>query len=125
MTDKQLMDNPQAMPEEMKPETATDYVQRGWLFYSQKKYEQAIKDYNEALSREPDTLDTHYALALALKYSGQTKLAAEEFTRVIDLAYSLDDRIQAIMITRLAKGHINEMQSGDWGLEEELWQKKP
>lgn len=123
MTDKSLVDNPQVVPEEMHPETMADFVQRGWLYYSQKKFDQAISDFQEALTREGNSLDTHYALAMAYKYAGMEKEAVLEFSRVIDLSTALDDQVRASMLARLARGHIHQMKTGSWGDITEPWEK--
>ena len=123
MSDNSIVVETNVDPEKMNPQTAADYVERGWLYYSQKKYEAAINDYTKALSIEPDAIDTHYALAMALKYSGKVPDAVKEFNQVIAMTDSLEDTTRAIMITRLSKGHINDMQTGNWGLSKELWQR--
>ena len=44
-----------------------------------KQWDQAIATYRKALAIEPNDADTHYNLALTLKYKGDAKSAAEEF----------------------------------------------
>jgi tetratricopeptide (TPR) repeat protein len=110
-------------PNSLDPQTGPEFVERGWLYYAMKNYEKAIADYQKALSIDPDIIDTHYALAMALKYAGKVPEATDEFTRVINLTDQLEDKTRAIMITRLSKGHINEMNTGNWGLSKDLWQR--
>ncbi|HEX2978669.1 MAG TPA: tetratricopeptide repeat protein [Anaerolineaceae bacterium] len=116
--------SPEPIPEEIHPQNATEYVRRGWLYYSQGKYEHAEADFSAALESRPEDVDTHYALGLTLKNRGQQQSAIQVFEKVIELAENIEDRVRSRMVIRLAKGHIQEMVHGDWNLENEIWQNK-
>ena len=50
-----------------------------------KSWDQAIASYRKALDLEPNDPDTHYNLALTLKYKGDAKQAVEEFEATLRL----------------------------------------
>ncbi|HEX4381073.1 MAG TPA: tetratricopeptide repeat protein, partial [Candidatus Acidoferrum sp.] len=50
-----------------------------------KSWDAAIADYRKALELEPNDADTHYNLALTLKYRGESRQAAEEFEEAVRL----------------------------------------
>ena len=104
--------------------TASDYIKRGWLYYSTKNYPLAESDFYKALDLDPDNPDTLYALALALKADGKSQPAIENFEKTIKVIDSFEDRVRAQMLKRLAIGHINQIKTGDWNLEKEMWHTK-
>jgi tetratricopeptide (TPR) repeat protein len=110
-------------PENMNPQTPSDYTARGWVFYSQKKYDQAVADYKTALENEPENPDIFYALGLALKASGANAEALEAFSKVDQYLANIEDRQKATIVSRLAHGQVNQIKTGDWNLEKEVWQK--
>src|SRR2546421_5106286 len=66
-------------------QTAESYRQRAIELSRNKSWDQAIASYNKALALEPNDSATHYNLALALKYKGDAKEAAEEFEATLQL----------------------------------------
>src|SRR5260370_16480471 len=66
-------------------QTAQSYRQRATELAREKSWDQAIASYRQALALEPNDPDTHYNLALALKYKGDGKQAAEEFEAALRL----------------------------------------
>ncbi len=107
------------------PKTASDYEDRGWLLYAQGEYGRAVEDLKESIRLDPDKVDAIYALGLALKAGGDGKAAIEWFKKAATAAEYLENRARGRMIRRLAIGHIHEIETGDWNLEKETWQKKP
>jgi tetratricopeptide (TPR) repeat protein len=102
------------------PQTAEDFTQRGWNHYTKKEYFRAETDFYKALELSPDNPDILYPLALTLQTSGRPKEAADMFEKVIQL-YSEpaeENRVRALMVTRLAKGHINRIKTGEWHIFE-------
>src|SRR5271169_2935758 len=83
-----------------------------------KSWDQAIADYRKALELEPNDADTHYNLALALKYKGDPRQAVEEFEAALRLKpkwgdahyglgatwYDLKDQPAALKELRIAVG---------------------
>ena len=66
-------------------QTAAQYRQKAIELSQAKSWDEAIASYRKALDLEPNDPDTHYNLALALKYKGDTKQAAEEFEAALRL----------------------------------------
>lgn len=110
-------------PENLNPQTPADFTARGWIYYSQKKFDLAIADYRSALENDPENADIYYALGLALKASGATADALDAFNKVDEHLSKIEDRQKATIVSRLAHGQINQIKTGDWNLEKEVWQK--
>src|SRR5208337_2031849 len=66
-------------------QTAQSYRQQATELARAKSWDDAIAAYRKALVLEPDDCLTHYDLALALNYKGETKQAVEEFETAIRL----------------------------------------
>src|SRR5579864_3286148 len=66
-------------------QTAEPYRQKALEFSRDKSWDQAIENYRKALAIEPEDADTHYNLALTLKYKGEPRAAVEEFRAVVRL----------------------------------------
>ena len=110
-------------PATMKAETPADYTKRGWLYYSKQKYDLAVEDFRQGLTSETQNIDTWYGLGLALKASGTTLKAVEAFETVLGLLGKLEDKQRANILGRLTHGQINQMKTGDWNLEKEVWKR--
>jgi tetratricopeptide (TPR) repeat protein len=111
-------------PESIHPTTATEYVRRAWLFYANHNYEKSIDDFYRALDSDPENVDTVFGLGLALKADGKKEKAVETFEKTLTMMSTLEDHIRAQMLKRLTIGHINQIKTGDWNLEKELWHTK-
>src|SRR5256884_8689717 len=66
-------------------QTAESYRERAIEFSRSKSWDQAIASYHKALDLEPNDPETHYNLALTLKYKGDAKQAVEEFETTLRL----------------------------------------
>jgi Tfp pilus assembly protein PilF len=106
------------------PQNADAHSNLGWGYYGLRQYDAAIKALGEAVRLDPSNIDAHYGLALALKESGATAQGIGEFEIVIHLAPQNTNVVRGHMLARLAKGHINQINSGDWSLDIDLKQKK-
>ncbi len=92
----------------------------GWGYYGQRQYAEAIKAFREAVRLDSNSIDAHYGLALALKEAGTPRDAIPEFEMVIKLAPTLEAKVRGHMLARLATGHINQINTGDWDLDRTL-----
>lgn len=112
--------DPNLMPE---PSNAGEYMRRGWAYHSRRQEQKAEMDFQKALALKPDLVDAYYVLGLVLKAQGQNKEAVSYFNQVLSLIASgvIVDNIKAEMLRRLSLGHINELESGDWNLEDQIW----
>src|SRR5436305_14113647 len=99
-------------------QTAEVYRRDATRFAQQKSWDQAIANYRKALELEPKDALTHYDLALALKYKGDTSEAIQEFQTAARLKpkwadphyglgatwYDLKDQATAVAELRTAIG---------------------
>jgi tetratricopeptide (TPR) repeat protein len=101
------------------PQTAEEYYIRGWLHYTRKEYYRAEADLQKALELAPDHAEAMYALGMALSASGRQQEAIRVFEKTITMMEPLkaENRVRAHMVSRLARGHINRIKTGDWHLE--------
>lgn len=112
----------QVEPEQLQPKTPAEFLHRAWLFYSRQKYSAALEDFKTVLSEEVGNFDAQFGLSLALKSSGNNQQALAAFEKTLGLIESIQERQRASIMMRLVRGHINQIKSGDWNLEKEIWQ---
>lgn len=110
-------------PAAVKVESIMDYSSRGWLYYSSGQFENAVDDFRHVLEVEKDDIDAWYGLGLSLKAAGDTIGAVDAFTSVLGLIGSVNDKQRVNVLTRLVKGQINQIKTGDWNLEKEVWKR--
>lgn len=112
----------QVEPEQLQPNSPAEFLHRAWLFYSRQKYSEAQADFEAVLSQEAGNFDAQFGLSLALKFSGDNQQALAAFEKTLTLVESIEERQRASIMLRLVRGHINQIKSGDWNLEKEVWQ---
>lgn len=66
-------------------DSATIAYDRGDTDYAAGKYKDAVAEFSEAVRRQPDWVQAHYALALSLIETKELKEAIEEFKQVLKL----------------------------------------
>src|SRR6204780_4660454 len=66
-------------------QTAESYRQRAAELSRTKSWDDAITNYRKALELEPNDAATHYHLAWALKYKGESREALKEFQAALKL----------------------------------------
>lgn len=117
--DKEAKTAADAPPTDGTPQGEEEYVQSGWSHYSKKEYYRAEADFKKALEISPNNADTMYALAMTLQSSGRQPEAIQTFEKVISMLEEPGDEniVRAHMLSRLARGHINRMKTGDWNLD--------
>ncbi|MEP6997743.1 MAG: tetratricopeptide repeat protein [Betaproteobacteria bacterium] len=71
------------------PNVAGPYVTRGVYLHRVKRYAEAIASYQRALALNPDSMNTHYNLALAYLETKQYGLANEHAQRAYELGAPL------------------------------------
>ena len=119
MAPEQTTNSPQS-------KTYEDYYREGWSIHGSKKNEDvAEENFRQAIALDPNSVDAYYGLGLVLKAQDRRQDAILAFQKVIDLlaASSSEDRIRIQMLRRLSIGHINQMKTGDWNLEKEIWKR--
>jgi tetratricopeptide (TPR) repeat protein len=110
------------MEVEKNPTDIINHLRLGWAYYGEDKSDEAADAFQAAIDRFPEDLEALYALGLALKKIGKGSEALKLFKRVIDLTEKLEDQIKGEMLRRLALGHANFIEKGDWDLSGEIWE---
>jgi tetratricopeptide (TPR) repeat protein len=103
-------------PNDISPVTAADFTARGWLYFGRQDYSKAAADLQQALTQNANDPDTLYALGMTLAATNQQKEAIEVFERALASLTTLEDAVRIRMLTRLIKGHISRIKTGDWHL---------
>lgn len=111
-------------PDSMNPQSDVELFGRGWLYYSHQKYEQAEADFRLILQKDGTNVDAWYALGLTLKALGRSQQAVDAFTQIDRYINLIEDSQRATIISRLAHGQINQITTGSWNLEKEIWKSK-
>jgi tetratricopeptide (TPR) repeat protein len=118
------IETPKIEPTEIEPKSAADYVKRGYAYYARGNYEKASEDILKALSMDSQSIEAFYALGLNHKAQDRVDDAVEAFQNALNRVSALEkvDSIRAHMLSRLIKGHINQLTKGDWDLRKEFWE---
>lgn len=114
-------------PNEYKEPTDYDsFMQRGWAHHARGNKDRAESDFRRALSYSPESVDANYALGLVMKSQGNAKEAVELFRKSMELINQgkIKDDAKSEMMRRLTLGHINEITTGDWNLEDQIWRQR-
>ena len=112
-------------PENKEREKDSEDVREGWVLKAAGKADDAEAKFRKAISVNPESVEAHYGLALALKLQGRRQESIKSFERVIELVEGdFPDHVRGSMLRRLSLGHINQLSSGDWNLEKEIWRRE-
>lgn len=117
------IEQPKADPAEIDPKNAADYIKRGYAYYARKEYAKAEEDTRKAISMDAKSAEGYYALGLSLKAQDKKDEAVKAFQQALDFMNALEEQdiVRAHMLTRITKGHINQLTKGDWDLRAEFW----
>ncbi len=102
------------------PNSADAHANLGWGFYGEDKWDDAVREFTEALRLESGHIEALYGLALTRKCSGAKVEAVNSFNAAIAQLPTLEDPTRVNVLRRLATGHINQIQSGEWKLSSVL-----
>ncbi len=102
------------------PKSADAHANLGWGFYGEDKWDDAVREFSEALKLEPGHIEALYGLALTRKSAGAKVEAVNSFNAAIAQLPTLQDQTRINVLRRLATGHINQIQSGEWKLSSVL-----
>ncbi|UCD98198.1 MAG: tetratricopeptide repeat protein [Chloroflexota bacterium] len=111
-------------PSEMsEPTDYESFMKRGWIHHARGNQDQAESDFRRALIYSPESMDAYYALGLVMKSMGNKDEAVKLFNKTMEMIKQgkIADQSQSEMMRRLTLGHINELTTGDWNLEDEIW----
>lgn len=109
-----------------KIDSVNDLIQKGWSHHANGEEEAAEESFRTAISADTTSIEALYGLAMTLKSQGRRRDSIQILGQVIDLIdrKQISDPIRSNMLRRLTKAHIHQMESGDWDLEKEIWQRK-
>ena len=121
---KSLALNPLTMGE---PVSAEDYLHRGIAYYARGQYDEAEADLKVSISKYGNQIDAYYALGMVCKAAGRKIEATAAFNQVLQLLNNSkgEKSTRNDMLRRLALGHVNMINQGDWNLEKEIWHRIP
>ena len=108
---------------EKNPTDIGTHLRLGWAYYGEDLLEEAVIAFQAAIDRFPEDVEALYALGLALKKRGKDQEALKYFKQVTASVDKLDDEIRGEMLRRLAVGHANVIEKGDWDLSGEIWER--
>lgn len=120
------------MPAEISPvsqntKSYEELLREGWELHASRKDEDLAESvFRQAIALDSKPVDAYYGLGLVLKSQDRRKEAIQAFEKVVELldSHAIQDRTRRSILRRLALGHINQLKSGDWGLEREVWQRE-
>ena len=105
------------------PNDHDSFMQRGWAHHARGEEEKAESDFRRAVSFSPESVDANYAMGLIMKSQGKTQEAVELFEKTMELILQgkIEAHSKSEMMRRLTLAHINELTTGDWNLEDQIW----
>ncbi len=121
------MANPASTPDPMDayqaavqadPGSAVAQCNLGWGYYGQQRYSEAIDTFGRAIDIDGSLLDAHYGLGLAAKAANIRDRALAAFDKAAALAATLDEHDRREMLLRLLHGHVNQLKTGEWELDQ-------
>jgi len=109
------------------PVSADDYLLRGIAYYARGNYDAADADLCNLISKFGNQIDAYYVLGMVYKAAGRKVEATAAFNQVLQLLNNAagEKSTRNDMLRRLALGHVNMINQGDWNLEKEIWQRIP
>lgn len=116
--------SPASDPSEIKdPHDYDSFMQRGWAYHARGDQDKAEADFRRAVSFSPGSVDANYAMGLVMKSQNKQSEAVEYFEKAMDLIEQgkIEDEGKSTMMRRLTLAHINELKTGDWNLEDQIW----
>ena len=121
--DKVVIEAPKADPTEITPENVADYIRRGYAFHAREEYAKADEDFRKAISMDAKSPEAYYGLGLNLKAQNNNEEAILAFQQALDFINTIEEQnvTRAHMLSRITKGHINQLKKGNWDLRKEFW----
>jgi len=113
-------------PGEIKePNDHDSFLQRGWVYHARGEQEKAESDFRRAISYSPESVDANFAMGLIMKSQGKTQDSVESFEKTMELIKQgkIEEHSKSEMMRRITLAHINELTTGDWNLEDQIWQQ--
>ncbi len=107
------------------PSTTEDFFKRGMAYYARKRFSEAEADFEASISLDSTKIDAYYGLGMVCKAQRKNAEATQAFNKVLELTSceAGDKNTRLDMLRRLALGHVNMINQGDWNLEKEIWRR--
>ena len=107
------------------PATANEFLRRGMAYYARGIFNTAEADLRASIALDSAQIDAYYCLGMVLKALDRKQEATEAFNRVLLLISTSEvgKSTKNDMLSRLALGHMNMINQGDWNLEKIIWQR--
>lgn len=107
------------------PATADEFLRRGMAYYARGIFNAAEVDLRASIALDSAHIDAYYCLGMVLKALDKKQEATEAFSRVLQLISTSEvgKSTKNDMLSRLAVGHMNMINQGDWNLEKVIWQR--
>ncbi len=100
-------------PDFIQASSIEEYFNRGMVYYSQEKFEQAIQDFQQASSLDASAVDPYYGLGLVYKAQEKNDDAIKAFEQVLRLINEegvLDQNFdRKNMLQRISKAQIQAL----------------
>jgi tetratricopeptide (TPR) repeat protein len=99
-------------PDYIQASSIEEYFNRGMVYYSQEKFEQAIQDFQQASSLDANAVDPYYGLGLVYKAQEKNEDAIKAFEQVLRLINEgvLDQNFdRKNMLQRISKAQIQSL----------------
>lgn len=107
------------------PTTAAEFITVGYAKKTSGSLDDAAVSFEKAIALDPDSYEAYYGLGLVQKAQDRRQDSIQSFEKVLGLLSDESiDVARSHMLQRLVKAHINQLRSGDWDLEKEIWQHK-
>ncbi len=94
------------------PETAGEFLQRGWIHYTLREYDKAIADITRSLELEADDPEAYYLLGLTYKATARVEDARSAFDQTINHLDRIQNPARRVMLTRLIGSQNSRMDAG-------------
>jgi cytochrome c-type biogenesis protein CcmH/NrfG len=103
------------------PDQVDGWLRLGWARYGSARWEAAEQAFRTAHRLAGSDPEPPFGLGLALKKQGKKPEAIRFFREAAERTTSVADRARAAILRRLALGHVNFLEQGEWNLEREVW----
>ena len=106
------------------PDDPAGFLRAGWAYYGAGQYHEAIEHFETAQRLAPDDLEPAFGLGMGFKKTGNKDAAVSAFRKVAERVGRVSDTARGTMLRRLALGHANYLERGQWDLEREGWGRR-
>ncbi len=103
------------------PQDLDAALRLAWAYYGLGRFDRSEEAFERAHRLQADDLEPIFGLGLASKRQGKKSQAVQAFREAAERTSSVADGARASILRRLALGHVNHIERGEWDLEREVW----